>query len=191
MIKLQSKSKEKGFTIIELVVVILLLGILTATALPRFMDVQNQAHDAVVTGVLGGMITSSALFHAQWYAEGQPLTVVDYDGMRAGTAGYALGALAGTKPTMADSTDCQDIYNSFLQPVGRPSLGLKTAANSAPTRVAGHTEDFVAYLNNSDSTTKKQCYFIYTGQYDNATTYDIPVILYNGITGVLSLSTPL
>ena len=59
-------KKQKGFTIIELVVVILLLGILTATALPRFMDVTDEAHDAVVTGVLSGLQTSSGLFREKW-----------------------------------------------------------------------------------------------------------------------------
>ena len=46
-IQLKAKRQD-GFTIIELVVVILLLGILAATALPRFMDVTDEAHDAVV-----------------------------------------------------------------------------------------------------------------------------------------------
>ena len=47
--------KQTGFTIIELVVVIVLLGIMAATALPRFMDVTSEAHSAVVDGVKGGM----------------------------------------------------------------------------------------------------------------------------------------
>src|SRR5690554_1957428 len=74
MAAINATRKQAGFTIIELVAVILLLGILTATALPRFMDVTDEAHEAVVDAVEGGFTTGLALFRAQWYAEGQPVT---------------------------------------------------------------------------------------------------------------------
>ena len=62
-------SAIKGFTIVELVVVIILLGILAATALPRFMDVNDEAHQAVVEGVSGSLQTGISLYRAQWIAE--------------------------------------------------------------------------------------------------------------------------
>ena len=66
------RRTASGFTIIELVVVIILLGILAATALPRFMNVDTQAHAAVVEGVQGGLQTGVSLYHAQWVAMQQP-----------------------------------------------------------------------------------------------------------------------
>ena len=60
----KTKATQDGFTIIELIVVILLLGILTATALPRFLDVTDEAHDAVVDAVFGGLTTGVTLFRA-------------------------------------------------------------------------------------------------------------------------------
>lgn len=190
---MKRSNQERGFTIIELVVVILLLGILTATALPRFMDVQNQAHDAVVDAVRGGMVTSSALFRAQWYAEGQPATVVDYDNMRAWpTSGYALGEFTGTPLTsIGSSANCKTIYENFLQPAGRPTIGIKSSADGAPTTVKAATTDFVAYLDTTTTTTAKKCYFIYTGQYSDSSLGGLPVLIYDAVDGSVTESTEL
>ena len=50
----KGKRANGGFTIIELIVVILLLGILSATALPRFIDVTDDAHFALACGLTAG-----------------------------------------------------------------------------------------------------------------------------------------
>lgn len=132
MASFKQARKEKGFTIIELVVVILLLGILAATALPRFMDVTDEAHTAVVDAVEGSLVTSAALFRAQWFAKGQPTTAVPEFGsgtFSANSSGYP--ALAGTA-----SSNCVALFGELLQDGGAPSVtALNITASEEGTPV--------------------------------------------------------
>ncbi len=62
--------KQRGFTLIELVLVITILGILAAFAIPRFAGIETQARISVMQGVAGSLESAAALAHAKQLAQG-------------------------------------------------------------------------------------------------------------------------
>ena len=94
-------KQQSGFTLIELVVVIALLGILAAFAIPRFASLEREARSATVQGLSGSVRSAAAMAHGLFIATGTAPVNMEGNSI-AITNGYPNAATI--KDTLADST---------------------------------------------------------------------------------------
>jgi MSHA pilin protein MshA len=74
------KNQQSGFTLIELIMVIVILGILAAFALPKFADLSGDAKVATIHAATGSMRSASAIVHSAYLAKGTNPTSVTLEG---------------------------------------------------------------------------------------------------------------
>ncbi|GAD88150.1 MSHA pilin protein MshB [Vibrio halioticoli NBRC 102217] len=181
-------KRNSGFSLVELVIVIVVLGLLAVAALPRFLNVTDKAKEASVEGVAGGFATAVLSARAQWEAEQRPRAVtdnknsnfVDYDGsyfqltsseLGNGTDsglrdGYPIAFADDIKPTTTspvslNETACVELFENLLQ--NPPKVGTTTEAGNDSTikYSAQFINDNCRYTQLSGNQTAPAHYFDY------------------------------
>ena len=135
---------QRGFTLIELVVVIALLAIRAAFAIPRYAGLEREARSAAVLGISGSIRSGTALVHGLWLSqeinpvimegnvinltEGYP-DATDISATLADVTGFSVvinGAADQAVFSKTGSTNCEVVYNDAL-PGDAPIISVDTS----------------------------------------------------------------
>ena len=121
-----SKAYSKGFSLFELVIVVILLAVILSFAIPQYIGIKNQAHNASVDAIAGSFSSAVGMVRGQWELEGRPnsrsnKTFVNYGGVIVGVDGM-LGTPTSdetekkdTRAEAINANKCRQVLNIILQ----------------------------------------------------------------------------
>lgn len=133
-------KRQGGFTLIELVVVIVILGILAVTAAPRFLNLQDDARDASLEGLKGAMAGATGIVYGR----------------------AAINGVEGDDPGSISGANGQDISTTLGYPqateagIGRAVVGLATGGDWAVVS-GSEGNGSIQYTFNGSTTTADTC----------------------------------
>jgi MSHA pilin protein MshA len=98
------KKNEEGFTLIELIMVIVILGIISAVAIPKFLSLSDSAKLSSARGVGGAIASSISAEHADFLINGTPYDLADVLSATAFTSGITYNTTVGA-PAKGEITE--------------------------------------------------------------------------------------